>query len=150
MEFDATQIRKVILDEHSLLRDELKDIRNLLEEVAVQHREAGARLHHRMVTFYDAFLRHIAHEESLLRPVLADVDAWGPARVEKMDDEHRQQRATIAALTMLDPGLQEEGNLGRIRAFVTEVERDMAVEEREGLSPDVLRDDTIVIDSFTG
>ena len=97
-----------------------------------------------------AFLRHIAHEDILLRPVLADVDAWGPARVEKMDDEHRQQRATIAALTMLDPGLQAEGDLGRIRAFVTEVERDMTVEEREGLSPDVLRDDTIVIDSFTG
>jgi hypothetical protein len=150
MELDAAQVRSIILDEHSVLRDELDDVRTLLDDVAVRRTGAVSRFHHRMRGFYDAFLKHIAHEDSLLRPVLAVIDVWGPARVEKMDDEHRQQRATIAALTSLDPGADLEGYLDRIRAFVTEVEDDMAAEERECLSPDVLRDDTIVIDSFTG
>jgi iron-sulfur cluster repair protein YtfE (RIC family) len=150
MELDATQVRTIILDEHSMLRDELEDVRALLDEVAAHRSGAALRFHHRMKSFYDAFLKHIAHEDSLLRPVLREIDVWGPARVEKMDDEHRQQRATIAALTSLDPSIDLEGYLGRIRAFVTEVEKDMSAEERECLSPDILRDDTIVIDSFTG
>jgi hypothetical protein len=150
MELDATQVRRIILDEHSVLRSELEDIVTLLGDAAVHRTDAAPRLHHRMKAFYDAFLKHIAHEDSLLRPVLADIDAWGPARVEKLDDEHRQQRATIAALAALDPGQDMDGYLGRVKVFVREVEKDMADEERECLSPEILRDDTIVIDTFTG
>src|SRR5271169_813172 len=102
MELDASQIRRLILDEHAVLRDEMDDIALLLQDVAAQRAEAAERLQHRMKKFYDAFLKHIAHEESLLRPVLANIDAWGAVRVEKMDDEHREQRSTIAALTSLE------------------------------------------------
>jgi iron-sulfur cluster repair protein YtfE (RIC family) len=150
MELDATQVRRIILDEHSVLRNELEDIVTLLVDAAVQRSDAAERLHHRMKTFYDAFLKHIAHEDSLLRPVLVDIDAWGPARVEKLDDEHRQQRATIAALAALDPGQDLDSYLGRVKVFVREVEKDMADEERECLSAEILRDDIIVIDTFTG
>jgi len=150
MELDATQVRKIILDEHCVLRDELQEIGTLLDDVAVQRADATARLRLRLMAFYSAFLKHIAHEESLLRPVLRDIDAWGPVRVERMDEEHRQQRATIVALAALDPAVDLDAFLGRVKAFVREVERDMADEERECLSPEVLRDDTIVIDTFTG
>jgi iron-sulfur cluster repair protein YtfE (RIC family) len=150
MELDASQVRKIILDEHSVLRDELEEVVTLLEDVAAQRADAAGRLSHRMKTFYDAFLKHIAHEDSLLRPVLADIDAWGEARVKKLDEEHRQQRATIAALAALDPWSDVEGYLGRVKEFVREMTTDMAAEERDCLNPDILRDDTIVIDSFTG
>jgi len=150
MELDASQVRQIILDEHSVLRDELEEVVTLLEDVAAQRADAAARLKQRMKAFYDAFLKHIAHEDSLLRPVLADIDAWGPARVQSLDEEHRQQRATIAALAGLDPAEDVEGYLGRLKEFVREMKKDMADEERDCLNPDILRDDTIVIDTFTG
>ena len=150
MELNASQVRKLILDEHAVLRDELEDIATLLQDVAAKRAEAAERLQHRMKKFYDAFLKHIAHEDSLLRPVLANIDAWGAVRVEKMDDEHREQRSTIAALTSLELASDLEGYLARIRAFVVAVAADMEAEEQECLSPDILRDDTIVIDYFTG
>lgn len=150
MELNASQIRKLILDEHDVLRDEMEDIATLLKDVAAKRAEAAERLQHRMKKFYDAFLKHIAHEDSLLRPVLANIDAWGAVRVERMDDEHREQRSTIAALTSLDPTRDFEGYLSRVQAFVADVTADMEGEEHECLSSDILRDDTIVIDYFTG
>ncbi len=150
MELTATQIRKLILDEHAVLRDELQDIATLLQDVTAKRAQAAERLRHRMKTFSEAFLKHIAHEDSLLRPVLANIDAWGAVRVEKMDDEHREQRSTIAALTSLEMASDLEGYLARIRAFVLAISADMEAEEHECLSPDILRDDTIVIDYFTG
>ena len=150
MELNSSQIRKLILDEHAVLRDEMEDIATLLQDVAAQRAEAAQRLQQRMRKFYDAFLKHIAHEDSLLRPVLANIDAWGAVRVEKLDDEHREQRSTIAALTALNPMSDFEAYLKRVQAFVTAVAADMAAEEQECLSPNILRDDTIVIDAFTG
>jgi Hemerythrin HHE cation binding domain len=150
MELTARQVRKLILDEHSILRNEMADIGTLLEDIAAKRIEAAERLRHRLESFYDAFLKHISHEDSLLRPVLANIDAWGAVRVEKMDDEHRDQRASIAALVALDPNRDFEGYLSRVQAFVAAVGADMATEEQECLSPETLRDDTIVIDYFTG
>jgi len=43
-----------------------------------------------------------------------------------------------------------EAYLGRLKEFVREMKKDMAEEERDCLNPDILRDDTIVIDTFTG
>jgi len=150
MELTASQVRKLILDEHALLRDEMQDIDLLLKDIAAKRSEAAERLQLRMQRFYEAFLKHIAHEDSVLRPVLADIDAWGAVRVEKMDDEHREQRTAIAALTALNPMADFDDYLMRVRAFVAALAADMAVEERECLSPEVLRDDTIVIDTFIG
>jgi len=150
MELNSSQIRELILDEHVGLRDEMEDIASFLADVAAERAEVATRLHRRLKNFYDAFLKHIAHEDSLLRPVLANIDAWGAVRVEKMDDEHREQRSTIAELLALDPKTNLEGYLASVQAFLTAVKADMAEEEHECLSPDVLRDDTIIIDTFTG
>ncbi len=150
MELNASQIRTLILDEHAVLRGEMEDIATLLKDVAAQRADAAQRLQQRMKVFYQAFLKHIAHEDALLRPVLANIDAWGAVRVEKMDDEHREQRSIIAALTSLEPTRDFDGYLARVQAFVAAVAADMAGEEHECLSPDILRDDTIVIDAFTG
>jgi iron-sulfur cluster repair protein YtfE (RIC family) len=150
MELNASQIRQLILDEHAVLRDEMEEIATLLKDVHAKRTEAAARLQHRMNKFYGVFLNHISHENSLLRPVLANIDAWGAVRVEKMDDEHREQRSTIEALTALDPTRDFESYLSRVQAFVTDIAVDMEEEEHECLSPDILRDDTIVIDYFTG
>jgi iron-sulfur cluster repair protein YtfE (RIC family) len=150
MELNASQIRKLILDEHAVLRDELEDISALLRDVAAERAQVAERLQRRMKKFYEAFLKHIAHEDSLLRPVLANIDAWGAVRVDKLDEEHREQRSVIGALTSLEAASNLENYLARTQGFVDSVMADMAAEEHECLSPDILRDDTIVIDYFTG
>jgi hypothetical protein len=83
-------------------------------------------------------------------PVLADIDNWGPIRIEQMDEEHVAQRATIDALSRLQPEADVKAYAAKIQAFVREIFADMDAEERECLNRDVLRDDTTSIDAFGG
>ena len=150
MELSASQIRNLILDEHVVLRDILEEIEQALGELTRRVPGAIGRLRASLRTFHDAFERHLRHEEAVLRPVLADVDAWGPARVESMDEEHLAQRAALAELTRLSLGDDVDRTVQVIEGFVRRRRTDMAGEESHALSEEVLRDDIIVIDTFMG
>ena len=82
--------------------------------------------------------------------MLADIDNWGPIRIQQMDEEHVEQRELIRELSRLLPDPDLRAYSERIRAFVLDVLADMDAEERECLSKDVLRDDTTSIDAFGG
>ncbi len=101
MELSASQVRSLILDEHTVIRDVLEEIDETLGELTRRVPGALGRLRSSLRTLHDAFLRHLTHEEIILRPILVDVDAWGPARVQAMDEEHRGQRAAMAELSRL-------------------------------------------------
>jgi iron-sulfur cluster repair protein YtfE (RIC family) len=150
MELSAGQIRSLILDEHAMLRDLLEDIQESFADAEARTPGSVDRLTGRMRRFYEALLKHITHEETVLRPVVAEADAWGAARVEKMDEEHRVQRAAVRALSALTFTSDLDAELRRVRDFTQAIGRDMDAEERECLSEEVLRDDVIVIDTFTG
>ena len=150
MELSASQVRSLILDEHTVLRDILDEIEEALGELTRRVPGSLGRLRASLRTFQDAFQRHLRHEETVLRPVLANVDAWGPARVESMDEEHRAQRAALAELTRVRLEEDFDRTIQSIEAFVQRVRADMDGEERHALSEEVLRDDIIVIDTFMG
>lgn len=150
MELSAGQIRSLILDEHATLRDLLEDIQESFADVEARRPGSVNRLTGRMRRFYDALLKHIAHEEIVLRPVVAVADAWGAARVEKMDQEHRAQREAVRSLSALSFTSDIDAKLRRLRDFAMSIAVDMDAEERGCLSEEVLRDDVIVIDTFTG
>jgi hemerythrin-like domain-containing protein len=150
MELSASQVRNLILDEHTVLRDILDEIEEALGELTRRVPGSLGRLRASLRTFHDAFGRHLRHEETLLRPLLADVDAWGPARVESMDEEHREQRAALAELTRVRLDDDFDRTIQSIEAFVQRLRADMDGEERHALSEEVLRDDIIVIDTFMG
>ncbi len=150
MELSASQVRSLILDEHTVIRDVLEEIDETLGEMTRRVPGAIGRLRGTLRTFQDAFLRHLNHEETVLRPLLVDVDAWGPARVEAMDEEHRAQRAAIAELSRLALDVDLDATVQRIEDFVRRLRADMDGEEHHALSPEVLRDDIIVIDTFMG
>ncbi|MGZ3480940.1 MAG: hemerythrin domain-containing protein, partial [Myxococcaceae bacterium] len=118
MELSASQVRSLILDEHTVLRDVLEEIDETLGEMTRRVPGAIGRLRGTLRTFQDAFLRHLNHEETVLRPLLVDVDAWGPARVEAMDEEHRAQRAAIAELSRLALDQDLDATVQRIEDFV--------------------------------
>jgi len=150
MELSASQVRNLILDEHTVLRDILDEIEEALGELTRRVPGSLGRLRASLRTFQDAFQRHLRHEETVLRPVLANVDAWGPARVESMDEEHRAQRAALAELTRVRLEEDFDRTIQSIEAFVQRLRADMDGEERHALSEEVLRDDIIVIDTFMG
>ena len=150
MELSASQVRSLILDEHTVLRDIHDEIEEALGELTRRVPGSLGRLRASLRTFQDAFQRHLRHEETVLRPVLANVDAWGPARVESMDEEHRAQRAALAELTRVRLEEDFDRTIQSIEAFVQRLRADMDGEERHALSEEVLRDDIIVIDTFMG
>jgi hemerythrin-like domain-containing protein len=150
MELSASQVRSLILDEHAILRDLLEGTEEALGELTRRVPGALGRLRSSLRTFHDAFLRHLQHEETVLRPILIDVDAWGPVRVESMDEEHRSQRAALTELSRLALGTDVDSTVQQIEAFIQRIRGDMDGEERHALSEEVLRDDIIVIDTFMG
>jgi iron-sulfur cluster repair protein YtfE (RIC family) len=150
MELSASQVRSLILDEHTILRNVLEDIEDSLGEMTRRVPGAVRRLRASLRTFQDAFLRHLSHEETVLRPLLKDVDAWGPARVEAMDEEHCAQRAALAELSRLALDQDLDCTVMRVEEFIRRLRADMDGEEQRALSEEVLRDDIIVIDTFGG
>ena len=149
MVLKPSEIRTIILEEHCALRRRLLEIEtgvNLVEAGTGSHGE----LHGALQRFYELFLLHITHEETILKPALREIDNWGPVRIELMDVEHAEQRLTIRALSQLTAEPDVKAYIARIRGFVEEVRLDMAAEERDFLSQDVLRDDSISIDAFGG
>ncbi len=150
MELSASQVRSLILDEHTILRDVLEEIEEALGEMTRRVPGALGRLRGSLRTFRDAFLRHLSHEETVLRPLLREVDAWGPARVETMDEEHRTQRAALDELSCLALDHDVDRTVQHVEEFIRRLRADMDQEEHRALSEEVLRDDIIVIDTFLG
>jgi len=150
MELSASQVRSLILDEHAILRDVLDEIEEALGEMTRRVPGAMGRLRASLRTFRDAFLRHLSHEETVLRPLLKDVDAWGPARVETMDEEHQAQRTALHELSCLELGQDLDRTVQQVEEFIRRLRVDMDQEEHRALSEEVLRDDIIVIDTFLG
>ena len=78
------------------------------------------------------------------------MDAWGPARVEAMDEEHRSQRVALASSAALALDQDVDRTVQHVEEFVRRLRADMDGEEHHALSEEVLRDDIIVIDTFMG
>jgi len=150
MELSASQIRRLILDEHTVLRDILEEIEQALGEMPRRVPGSISRVRASLRTFQDAFLRHLEHEETVLRPILVDVDAWGTVRVAAMDEEHAAQRAALTQLSHLALDENLDDTVRHLEEFIRRLRADMDGEEHHALSEEVLRDDIIVIDTFMG
>jgi hypothetical protein len=134
-------LRKRILAEHERLREAIA-------------KTLGAETHAKLTLAANALLdelaEHLAHEDDLLEPVLRTIDAWGEERARRMRDEHAAQREEIDrlrfALAQPLPFAVEPRLAAAVRRFVERLGGDMAHEERDVLSPELLRDDAISIE----
>mgnify|MGYP001579659735 CR=1 FL=1 len=146
MSIDNSKIRKIILVEHEGLRISIRAIEELLDRVDAGDAEARKSAHQQLTTMLQTFLRHIEHEERILQPVLAQIDAWGPQRSAAMSEEHKMQRGLVMQLTSVDPADDPKAWVRDVRIFAKDLLMDMADEEKTCLSPNVLRDDVVVVD----
>jgi len=96
------------------------------------------------------FVQHLADEEGLILPFLEDDLPLGPTRAEALREEHARQRAELETLCAWPEDRSDQElaiRFGRLAAALLE---DIAHEEREVLTSDVIRDDSIVIDQSGG
>lgn len=97
-----------------------------------------------------AFVQHLADEEGLILPILKDDLPLGPLRAEALCDEHARQRAELEELCIWPEDRSDHELAMRFGRLAAALLADIAHEERELLTPDVIRDDSIVIDQCGG
>jgi hypothetical protein len=119
------EVRRTILQQHEELRRALREV--LLAPALAP-----------ILSFFDQLEAHLDTEDRLLAPALEHLDAWGPERSRKLREEHAAQRRV---LKFIRSHLHDPYGLGPwMRRLGDRLLRDMEAEERERLSPDLLRD----------
>lgn len=146
---DGGAVRAEILRQHRVLRGLL---RRALGQTTVDLREGGtdsAGLGLVLSEVARRFREHLELEEGTLVPALRAADAWGPARVDRLLDEHERQRREIdTVLRGLAEGWDRKQLAVSLRSLVTDFLVDMAEEEAGALA--VLGDDGFAKDQMTG
>lgn len=86
--------------------------------------------------------RQVVSEDQKLAPVLRELDAWGPLRVERLDALHAREQAAV------DRALADDADgqalAARLRASIGEILTVLRIEEKELLDADLLDDSTTV------
>ncbi len=143
----ANQIRERLLDDHAKLRvlieDSRKGLRLVKGSVPV---EIAAQLGHLAA----ALRAHNDREEAMLREVVKTVDAWGPVRVEIMNESHEKEHDDLLGALGVTASGDPAAVTKRVGAALDRLLAHMAHEETVLLDADVLRDDSVVIDYFGG
>jgi len=139
-----SKIRKIIMDEHESLRIQMTNIESLIQS------KNFAGLKKAVEDFQQNFRSHLAREESILWPILETVDSWGPVRLEKLTQEHREERAQIESLSAWTAPESGSQLLKAVQELILILKADMTLEESEFLTPEILRDDVITVGHFGG
>lgn len=153
MDLQPSQVRKAILDGHQSLRRRLGELELvvdlILRDKATKSPVDQTKKKKCKVMFTEiakAFLEHIQMEENILKPFLADADAWGAVRVANMEEEHVEQRDEVNELLhSIEANADFYSSAEKIKKFIKELYIDMQTEEEDCLSDSVLRDDVITI-----
>jgi hypothetical protein len=94
---------------------------------------------------------HLTFEEKVLLPLLRDDLPLGPERAARLLDEHARQRQTLATLHREACAFPTFATLAAKLAFLASwLLADMAEEEHSLLTPDVVRDDAVVVAQSSG
>lgn len=138
--------RYVLLEQHAKLRMTIETARTSARKALAQRGSAGA-MKTAVAALQRELLAHLADEEKLLEPILPQLDAWGPVRLDLLRAEHAHQRAVLAVLTGHEAWPAVTVVAGRTLAICDDLLADMEFEERELLNEKVLRDDFILLDA---
>lgn len=137
-----SEVRGRILRDHQALRrhlDELAAVTHALrdgDDSAVGH---AISLCERLLS---ELSRHLDLEDAVLAPLLREVDAWGPIRADRLLRHHVDQRAELKAIAERSHAEHAPIALAAVLAdLIEDLRADMAYEERDVLSADLLRDD---------
>lgn len=138
--------RQILRGQHVHLRTIIETARTSALKTLTE-RGAPGELQAAVMSLQRELLAHLADEETLLEPILPQIDAWGAVRLDLLRAEHAHQRAVLAVLTGHKAWPAGTVVAGRTLALCDDLLTDMEFEERELLNENVLRDDLILIDA---
>lgn len=142
---DTLEVRQRIASDHALLRSLSRAL------IAVSRTCAADESQRQVIRDVLAQLccevdRHFQFEEEAILPLMREMDAWGPARVEQLCAEHEQQKAVLLALAedAEDGARNIEELADEVVWFFERFEQEMAAEERRLLEAEVIGAEPIV------
>ncbi len=144
-----SQIRSELLGEHARLRVLVEDARRCAACVSCDGAPVDT-LARSLAQLADEVRRHNLHEEELLGRLLPHTDAWGVARGEIMNEEHIHEHEALYAALLGIPQTPYEFAGGGVQLLLEQLLEHMEREEKAFLGEEVLHDEAIVSDSFTG
>jgi len=148
---DAGTARGAILAQHERIRVLLERARETAEAALDGQPPSSDAVASSIGDIHMIMEVHLAFEEKSLLPILRDDLPLGPQRADRLLDEHRRQRETLATLHREACSFPDFPLLAAKLAFLTEwLLADMNEEERSLLVPDVIRDDVVIVDQSTG
>jgi len=148
---DAGTAREAILAQHHRIRSLLGRARGVAEAALDGEPPAPDAVASAIGDIRTIMEVHLAFEEKSLLPILRDDLPLGPARADRLLDEHTRQRETLSTLHREACAFPDFPLLAAKLAFLTEwLLADMNEEERSLLIPEVVRDDVVIIDQSTG
>jgi hypothetical protein len=145
-----SEIRTRLLEQHAQIRDQIGATCSVMDRwmrgdpLREEARACITRL-------TDVLRAHNLEEERLLHDIVKTIDAWGPARVEIMGEEHVKEHDELyAALTSATLGTDARAAARSVVTLLDRVMDHMAREEKTFLGDDVLCDDNTFVDAFAG
>ena len=146
----AETARRLVLEQHLGLRRML--MMGLAQTIGAEGLQAPQHepLRALVSEIQSLFVQHLADEEGLILPILEDDLPLGPVRADALREEHARQRAELDALCDWPEDRSDRELATRFERLAAALLEDIAHEEREVLTSDVIRDDSIVIDQCGG
>jgi len=147
----AARARRVVLDQHAELRRLLTMGLAEARAVVKRHTLPHETLRPLVALIRAIFVKHLADEEALILPLLEDDLPLGPLRAQRLREEHADQRTDLDTLCSWPEDPTQDLELAlRFETLGTALLHDIAHEETHLLTPEIIRDDCIVIDQFGG
>ncbi|HEX9296409.1 MAG TPA: hemerythrin domain-containing protein [Polyangiaceae bacterium] len=138
-------VRARVLAEHARLRALIAEVDRLASAVAAGESYRTEALRERADRLYRMLTEHIDHEDAVVAPIIARIDAWGSVRLEQMQHDHAGQRMLLKQAAH-DLGI-EGRHLGQVvQSMCWEILHDMKREEHDLLHPDLWSDNPIVVE----
>jgi hypothetical protein len=147
----AARARRLVLEQHIELRRLLRMGMAQAQAAVKGHVLPHESLRALILMIREVFVQHLADEEALIIPVLDDDLPLGPLRAKRLREEHAGQRKELERLCSWP---EEESHdlelILRFEGLGTALLDDITHEERELLTPEIIRDDGIVVDQCGG
>jgi hemerythrin-like domain-containing protein len=145
-----SEIRTELLSHHGDVRAAIEELRGVVERLR-SGKGRRKELRQGLSRLSEVVARHCRHEQDVLGELILSVDAWGAVRGAVLIEEHEcEERELIETLSQTDTASELDRVLSMTSSFMDRLLDHMAREEKIVLAEDVLSDEIVVRDTFTG
>jgi hypothetical protein len=147
----AAEVRKQVEDVHAEVRAHVRRASVCVDAVLAGDHDSVDVLKARVLELRVAIEKHLSTQMHVLAPTIANIDAWGEVRRERVVETGERERTCIAEAEKRAACAESPHELAMIvRGLVFEVQELLGKEAREVIEPGLLTDDPVNTDEFGG